>query len=159
MNRLTVTAIHEAGHAVAVELRGGKVSRITLEPGRTEFSLPSGQKLFHNGVIIAQPQPREPNQSDAFVAFAGNWSSARARFLSTPDDQRQSFTAYVAAELKRNTSDRQTYEAIELPEGIEEGWHAELLNNWSKIIGRAQRLLEEHRFNLHYGKRLNKAVV
>jgi len=157
MNRLTVTAVHEAGHAVAVELRGGKVSQITLEPGLTEFSLPRGQKLFRNGVMIAQPQPREPGESDAFVAFAGNWASARARFLSTPSDQRQSFTAYVTPELKRNISDCQTYEAIELPEGIEERWHAELLDNWPKITTRAQKLLEEHRFNLYYSKRPTKA--
>ena len=159
MNRLTVTAIHEAGHAVAVELRGGKVSRITLEPGLTEFSLPSGQELYRNGVMIAQPQPREPNESDAFVAFAGNWAAARARFLSTPKSQRQSLTALVAAELKRNTSDRQTYEAIELAEGIEEAWHAELLENWRGIITLAQKLLEEHRFDLYYTKRPTKAGV
>lgn len=70
--------------------------------------------------------------------------------MSTPEDQRQSFTAYVAAELKRNTSDRQAYEAIELPEGVEERWHRELLGHWLDIITRAQKLIENHRWDSLY---------
>ena len=37
-----------------------------------------------------------------------------------------------------------------LPEGVEERWHRELLGHWLDIITRAQKLIENHRWDSLY---------
>ena len=58
VNRLQRTAFHEAGHAIAVALSGGKVVSISLDPGKCRYYI-------------------NENDSDGFIAYAGPWAAAR----------------------------------------------------------------------------------
>jgi hypothetical protein len=142
---LLSTAYHEAGHAIAVQLRGGAVTQITIEPGLTVFTLPrEPQKLYRNGVRVADPQPYEPTQDDAFVAYAGPWAQERCHWrmptLDVPDEHGNSFAQYVVARLEKNTTDHADYLAAPKPPDADELWSAELEQHWPRIQQVAQRM-------------------
>ena len=44
MDRPLLTAYHEAGHAIAVQMRGGTVTGLTIDPGLTMFTVPASHK-------------------------------------------------------------------------------------------------------------------
>ena len=151
MNRLLVTAHHEAGHATAVQMRGGTVQSITLVPGLTTFTLPTHRLFrFRNGVRVENPQPPERNTADdAFIAFAGPWAATRCRWpmptLDVPDEHGHSFGEYVTAILQENTSDFAAYQDADKPLGAEQLWTTELEQQWSHIKLAAGRMFAAHR--------------
>lgn len=81
--RLAITAIHEAGHAYAAQLRGGTVTSIKLAPGEVWFTVPHiRHKLFRNGQLIADPVPVA---TDPIIHFAGPWAEAKAWHMPNMD--------------------------------------------------------------------------
>lgn len=151
-----VTAFHEAGHAVAARLRGAVVHSVSLDPGLTTYSLArtKGQapKVFRNGVMVGklpeEPQAREPTEADAFIAFSGPWAAVRCRWtqptLDRPDQHGNTFSTYLDAVLRKNTSDYETYSEAPKPPNAESLWSDELERHWPVIIVIARKLYPEH---------------
>jgi hypothetical protein len=84
------TAYHEAGHAVAAVMRGGKCCHITIEP--------EGDYDGRTNVVVAQ-------HNLAFVTYAGIWAEARAEWgkvLDGEDDNCLTFDDHVAIAFERN---------------------------------------------------------
>jgi Peptidase M50B-like len=85
-----VVAFHEAGHAVATVVRGGKCCRITIEPDEDY----DGQ----TNVTAAQ-------HNMAFVTYAGPWAEARATWtgpVAGKDEDGSTFKDHVALAFERN---------------------------------------------------------
>jgi hypothetical protein len=153
MNRLLVTAHHEAGHATAVQMRGGTVQSIALKPGSTTFTLLTHRLFrFRNGVRVENPQPRERNTADdAFIAFAGPWAATRCRWpmptLDVPDEDVHSFGEHLTAILQENTSDFAVYQDADKPPGADDMWNRELEEHWPRIQLAAGRMFAARRVN------------
>ncbi|CQD21626.1 hypothetical protein BN970_05072 [Mycolicibacterium conceptionense] len=140
-----LTAFHEAGHVVAVELRGGQVLDVTIEP--------DGRNL---GLTQHCSKPCDYG----FIAYAGPWATARAQWpLSELDGQDQdgcTFADYVTVELIREVDgDFAVYKAhidddhrylgptdAKIVQASREAlWHRELEALWPAIQARANGLL------------------
>lgn len=156
MQAKLVTAFHEAGHAVAARLRSATVHSMQLDPGLMTYSLPrskgSAPKLFRNGVQVAkrteQLQARELTEADAFIAFAGPWAAVRCRWnlpLDATDEHGNTFSTYLDAVLRTNTTDYATYLEAPKPAGIEQLWSHELERYRPVISVIAKKLYAEHR--------------
>lgn len=141
MKRLLSTAVHEAGHAIAVGLRGGTVDSITLRPGQVSYRLPRQRKRFFiNGVRTDEPITDRLPEPYGFVAYAGCWASVRSRKpLGT-----NGFTDLVLAALTNNPTDFETYSRTAPLVHWLEGWNQELENVWPDIKALAQRLYAAH---------------
>lgn len=147
MNQLQITAIHEAGHAYAVGLRGGTVTGLTIKPGLTTFTLPGRRtNVIHRNdahqIIGIERAPYLPAES--FVSYAGPWAEAKALhvFESRAEDRRaQPFSAYLDAATRRNKSDAKLY--ADSPEL--DAYSAELEQHWNDILRLADRILNQHR--------------
>lgn len=142
MNRLATTAIHEAGHAIAVGLRGGVVESITLRPGQVTYRLPRrrSKPLFVNGVRTNEPIPVRWPEADGFVAYAGCWASVRTRKAVGTNG----FTDLVLAQLADNPTDFETYSRAAPFVHWLERWNQELENAWPDVKALAQRLVNAH---------------
>ncbi|WP_131811297.1 hypothetical protein [Mycobacterium kubicae] len=120
------------------------------------YSLPrfkeGALKLFRNGVQISQlpeqhQQARKLTEADGFIAFSGPWAAVRCRWnlpLAATDEHGNTFSAYLDAVLRTNTSDYQTYSQAPKPAGIENDWSAELERHWPNISIIARKLYAEH---------------
>lgn len=150
MRQLEVTAYHEAGHAIAIRLRGGTVNSVTVEPGLTTYLMPhKRQILWRNGVRVKEPQEPEPLiEDDGFIAYAGSWAETRCRWtlptVDAKDEHGHHFSEYVSAILEMNTSDYKHYQQATKAVGAEDGWSAELERHWPAIQLVAKRLYAEH---------------
>lgn len=155
MQARLVTAFHEAGHAVAARLRGATVHSMQLDPGLMTYSLPRSKgnapKHFRNGVQVAkrpETQPaQEPTEIDGFTAFAGPWAAVRCRWnlpLDATDEHSNTFSTYLDAVLRTNTSDYATYSQAPKTAGIEADWIAELERHWPIITVIARKLCAQH---------------
>lgn len=147
-----LTAIHEAGHAVAAVLRGGTFDVISIEPTVTR-----------DGFI----RTREVAACDyPFVIFAGPWAEARVQWPARPldgvDDDGRTFGQYVEDALLSNASDLRVYEpdtdiAFEhlcadmfddgppppVPGPRDPSWNDELETCWPTIQWAADMLMNE----------------
>lgn len=142
MTRVSRTAIHEAGHAIAVGLRGGTVTGITLRPGQVTYRLPRQRKpLFINGVRTSEPIPTRLPEPHGFVAYAGCWASVRSRKpLAT-----NGFTDLVLVELANSPTDFETYSRTAPFVHWLDQWNQELEKAWPDVKALAQRLCIAHK--------------
>jgi hypothetical protein len=144
------TAYHEAGHAIAVQIRGGTVTSITIDPGLTSYEMPPQPNgvRFRNGVMVNKPEPQPVNKDDGFIAYAGSWAETRCRWtmptLDTKDEHGHTFSTYVAAILRTNTSDYVAYQQAAKMVGAESLWSTQLERHWPAIQLVARRLYAEH---------------
>lgn len=94
-----LTAYHEAGHAVAAVMRGGRVISISIEP------VPG----CHDGETWTTQQQWD----NSFVYFAGPWAEARrlwpAGTLNNLDEDGLTFNTYILGRFLRNPDDTQNY--------------------------------------------------
>ncbi len=146
-----LTACHEAGHAIAVQMRGGTVTSITIDPGLTTYKMPHHRVIrFRNGEMVKNPQPPDRmTADDGFIAYAGSWAETRCRWpmptLDTRDEHGRTFSEYVAAILQMNTRDFATYQEAAKPPDAEQLWTAELEQQWPRIKLAAGRMFAAHR--------------
>jgi Peptidase M50B-like len=151
-----LTACHEAGHAVAALMSGGRITSITIDPtlqcrGRTSGRCTSFDNMF--------------------VIYAGPWAEARAQWRKPMldedgvDDDGCTFRNRIAVafeasadgdgaeylrarktdplEMARSTDQRKTVVGLELPDIFdrEKLWSRELECAWPVIEHMADRLL------------------
>ena len=143
-----LTAIHEAGHAVAAVRRGGTFDAISIEPTITRDG------FVHTRGVSAADYP--------FVIFAGPWAEARAdwgaRSFDDVDGDGHTFADYLKASMGANASDLRDYvperdipsellysefgwnEVPEIPLAREQSWYAELEICWPTIQSVANML-------------------
>ena len=151
MHRLLVTAHHEAGHAIAVQMRGGMVTSIQIDPGLTTYKMPHHRVIrFRKGEMVKNPQPPDRTTADdGFIAYAGSWAETRCRWpmptLDTHDEHGHSFGECVTAILQENTSDYAAYQEAAKPPDAEQHWSAELERQWPRIHLAAERMFAAHR--------------
>lgn len=145
--QLRITAIHEAGHAVATLMRGGGILRsITITPGQD-----------HLGLTVHNSKPFD----HGFIAYAGIWAEARAQWGDRPmheiDDDMQDFNDYVSCVYLEQSSDaaivwqeEQEHSAIQDMVGVpaekktvlSEIWDRELESRWPVILKVGQLLMD-----------------
>lgn len=141
-------ACHEAGHAVAADLRGGTVRSIAikqpgLNPGHTD---------------IRWSSTHDKRRNTAFVAFAGPWAEARASWTAddpiwADDASRRAFDEAVGEAFRENPDDFNLYEPDEaladaflggsrqLPTARDPRWHLELEALWPAMQKLARMVL------------------
>ena len=116
MSDLSLTAIHEAGHVVAVILRGGNVDAITIDPGSTTYTV---------------------NRAEwPFVAYAGPW--AQARYLWARDPSRP-FSDHLEQCVAEQSVDRERFLGVDT-----DGWAEELERQWPVMVNLSNRLVRAH---------------
>lgn len=120
-------AFHEAGHAVAVVLRGGGTFKSILldESG--------------HGLTLYSAKPCD----SAFIAFAGPWAEARQawgeRPLEVEDDDGCTFSDYVVGVLLQQPDDASRLGDV--TSASQDVWMRELECVWGAVQSLAGRLL------------------
>ncbi|MGD1446697.1 hypothetical protein ACP6C3_13300 [Mycolicibacterium septicum] len=126
---------------MAVQLRGGTVTGITLRPGQVTYRLPRERKRFFvNGVRTDEPVTDRLPESYGFVAYAGCWASVRSRKPLSANG----FTNLVLAELASNPTDFESFNDCAPLAHWLDSWNQELENAWPDIKVLAQRLVNAH---------------
>lgn len=145
-----LTAYHEAGHAVAVVMRGGSIDSITIDPVPGEY--------------LGITHSRGTQWARSFEIYAGPWAEARSQWpgetLDEPDGDGDVFGDYLTVAFIRNHgtdgSDLATYTRwtendrlllpvqqrhLHNPAQREDVWSRELERVWSVICEVATMLL------------------
>ncbi|UYP19779.1 hypothetical protein OED52_04265 [Rhodococcus sp. Z13] len=145
--QLRITAIHEAGHAVATLMRGGGTLRsVTITPGDD-----------HLGLTLHNSKPLDLG----FIAYAGIWAEARAlwgdRPLDDTDEDMLTFDDYVfdvsltqpsdAAIVQQTEKEHLALQDMagipaEQKTALSEIWDRELEQVWPVILEVARLLLD-----------------
>ncbi|MGV0607371.1 hypothetical protein [Mycolicibacterium sp. XJ1904] len=146
-----LTACHEVGHGVAALLRDGTFSGISIATSK-----------WRDGGIWTRVRDRDVS----FVAFAGPWAEARARWPDLPLDQRDDFgrafhdllteaflhsgkdlmdyAGNVDAALTHMLGNAWPDETPEVP-SPDPSWNTELETHWPIIRSVADRLMSGER--------------
>lgn len=149
MSQRELTAYHEAGHAVACVMRGGRITSITIDPDPAEGK--HGETWSHG-----------MQHDESFVIYAGPWAETRSQWaadglndIRDTDDDGCTFDDRLTTCFIHNKADLASYEhycdEIDrrwLPpqlqhslDGREEIWSHELEQQWAVIHQVAQLLL------------------
>lgn len=139
-----VTACHEASHAIAARERGYQIRSITIEADAERLGYTAYRS--HRGGLF----------DEGFIAFAGIWGQARARWAEEPidgiDGEGFAFDDYVAASLIENPDDanvlRQHYEQSpamtpDVQAQAEQQWQRELEVLWPQVTQLARELVRQ----------------
>jgi hypothetical protein len=151
VDQRSVTAHHEAGHAVAAVMRGaGELRSVTIE--RTD------EYLGHTGF-------RGKPCDSAFVTYAGPWAEARAQWphptLDGEDDDGCIFGDYVTGAFLLNADgDGADYRRHCADDGALLGGHAHLLGSredvWSYELERQWPVIQQIAMRLLAGEAIDR---
>jgi hypothetical protein len=154
VDQRSLTAHHEAGHAVAAVMRGeGEFRSITIEP--------TAEYLGHTGF-------RGKPCDSAFVTYAGPWAEARAQWphptLDGEDDDGCIFGDYVASAFLLNAEgDAADYRRHCADDAAQLGDHAHLLGSredvWRYELGREWPVIQQVATRLLAGQPVTDHII